>query len=74
MTNDHIKHDGMRLLGRSDLKGMGINFSNVHLIRLENEGKFPRRLYLSPARVAWVDVEIRQYLAKCISARAIGRI
>ena len=35
----------------------------------ESEGTFPRRLYLSPARVAWVASEIEEYLARCIAAR-----
>jgi predicted DNA-binding transcriptional regulator AlpA len=41
----------------------------VHLLRLEAEGKFPKRLYLSPARVAWVENEIDDYLDRCIAAR-----
>jgi len=59
----------LRLLSRKDLKSRGIDYSNVHLLRLEAEGKFPKRLYLSPARVAWVASEIDEYLTRCIAAR-----
>ena len=58
-----------RLLSRNDLRARGIQYSNVHLLRLEEEGKFPRRGYLSPARVAWVESEIDDYIARCIAAR-----
>jgi prophage regulatory protein len=58
-----------KLLSRNDLKNLGIDYCNVHLLRLEAEGKFPKRLYLSPARVAWVESEILEYLTRCIAAR-----
>ena len=58
-----------RFLSRNDLKAKGIHYSNVHLLRLENDGKFPRRIYLSPARVAWIESEIDDYIARCIAAR-----
>jgi prophage regulatory protein len=61
--------DLIKLVSRDDLKRLGISYSNVHLLRLEDDGKFPRRLYLSPARVAWVHSEVLQYLARCIAAR-----
>jgi prophage regulatory protein len=59
----------LKLLSRNDLKNLGIDYCNVHLLRLEAEGKFPKRLYLSPARVAWVESEILDYLTRCIAAR-----
>jgi prophage regulatory protein len=59
-----------RLLSREDLKRRGINYSNVHMLRLEAEGKMPKRVYLSPARVAWVESEILDYIDRCIKARA----
>ena len=33
-------------------------FSKPHLRRMEHEGKFPRRVRLSPFRIAWVEAEI----------------
>jgi prophage regulatory protein len=62
-------HKPLKLLGRRDLENLGISYSNVHLLRLEADGKFPKRLYLSPARVAWVESEILKYLGGCIAAR-----
>jgi prophage regulatory protein len=58
-----------QLLGREDLRRLGVKYSNVHLLRLEADGKFPKRLYLSPARVAWVESEIMEHVARCIAAR-----
>jgi predicted DNA-binding transcriptional regulator AlpA len=59
-----------KILSRNGLKHLGIDYCNVHLLRLEAEGKFPKRFYLSPARVAWVESEILEYLARCVAARA----
>jgi predicted DNA-binding transcriptional regulator AlpA len=58
-----------KFLSRSDLKTRGIRYSNVHLLRLESDGKFPQRVYLSPARVVWIQSEIDDYIARCIAAR-----
>lgn len=59
----------LRLLSREDLKLLGISYSNVHLLRLEELGKFPRRMFLSPARVAWIESEVRAYIDRCIAGR-----
>jgi predicted DNA-binding transcriptional regulator AlpA len=59
----------LRLLSRDNLRALGIDYSNVHMLRLENDGKFPRRIYLSPARVAWVESEVLTHLARCLAAR-----
>jgi hypothetical protein len=59
----------LKLLSRQNLEDLGIDYCNVHLLRLEEDGKFPKRLYLSPARVAWVETEIMEYLARCVAAR-----
>jgi prophage regulatory protein len=70
--NSHLENATLTatsLVSRRDLKSRGIDYSNVHLLRLEADGKFPKRLYLSPARVAWVESEILDYLARCIAAR-----
>jgi predicted DNA-binding transcriptional regulator AlpA len=58
-----------RLLSREDLKQLGISYSNVHMLRLEAEGKMPKRVYLSPARVVYIESEILEYIARCIDAR-----
>lgn len=68
-----IDNDGnltpVRFLRHSDLKARGISYSNVHLLRLEADGKFPKRVFLSPARVVWIEAEIDGYIARCIAAR-----
>jgi hypothetical protein len=53
--NRHLENAPLtapRLVSRRDLKSRGIDYSNVHLLRLEAEGKFPKRLYLSPAHAS----------------------
>lgn len=60
---------GVRLLSRKDLAQEGIRFSNTHLIELERRGAFPRRLNLSPAKVAWLEHEIRQWVQSRAQAR-----
>jgi prophage regulatory protein len=59
----------VKFLRYSDLRARGISYSNVHLLRLEADGKFPQRVYLSPARVVWIEAEIDAYIARCIAAR-----
>jgi predicted DNA-binding transcriptional regulator AlpA len=58
-----------KLLSRERLKNLGINYSNVHMLRLEAEGKMPKRIYLSPGRVAWIESEIHEHLKRRIAAR-----
>ena len=41
-------HSQLMLLSRAKLVDIGIRYSNVHLLKLESEGKFPRRITLSP--------------------------
>jgi prophage regulatory protein len=57
------------LINRADLKKRGISYSNVHMLRLEEEGKFPKRVYLSPGRVAWIESEVSDYIRRCIATR-----
>jgi predicted DNA-binding transcriptional regulator AlpA len=61
--------EALRLLTKSDLKRLWISYSNVHMLRLEEMGKMPKRIYLSPGRIAWVESEILDYVSRCIAAR-----
>jgi predicted DNA-binding transcriptional regulator AlpA len=63
------ERQNVTFLSRDELKRRGLGYSNVHLLRLESEGKFPKRIYLSPARVAWLEAEIVEYVERCINAR-----
>ena len=47
----------------------GINYSNSYRLRLEKEGKFPRRVRLSPRRYAYILSEIQAYSAACVAER-----
>jgi prophage regulatory protein len=51
-----------RLRTYQDLKAIGISFSRAHLWRLERANRFPRRIYLSPQKVAWFEDEILDWL------------
>jgi len=58
------------LLQRADLKELGIHYSNTHLLRLEARGLFPRRVRLSPRKVAWKEREVLDWLDSRAAARA----
>ena len=58
-----------KLLNRQNLEEIGIEFSNTHLLRLEGAGKFPKRVRLSPHRVAWIEHEIEDFLTKLATER-----
>jgi len=47
-------------------------YSKPHLRLLEKHGKFPKRVILSPFRVAWVEDEIKAWIAARIAARDAG--
>jgi prophage regulatory protein len=59
-----------RLLTWKQLKSeLGITFSREHLWRLEAASKFPKRIYLSPQKVAWFEDEILAWLAERAAER-----
>lgn len=59
-----------KLLTREDLHERGIRYSNVHLLRLEAAGQFPRRVPLGGGRsVTWLASEIDDYLAAAVAKR-----
>ena len=58
------------LLTRPELNGRGIRLSNTQLLRLEAAGQFPRRIYLTPARVVWYVHEIDAWIESRASQRA----
>jgi len=63
-------NSAVQLLNRRDLKAFGISLSNTQLLRLEALNRFPRRVYISAARVAWIRSEIDEWLA----ARSAERV
>lgn len=47
----------------------GVTFSKVHLARLEAKGQFPKRFHLTPGRCAWLQSEVRAWLASRVAQR-----
>lgn len=62
-----------KLLSYKDLKALGITYSREHLFRLEAANRFPRRIYLSAQRIAWLQSEIEKFIADRAAERS-GRI
>jgi len=56
------------LLLRDDLRARGIRYSNMHLLRLEKAGTFPRRVRFG-GRVGWVEDEIEEWLRERVAER-----
>jgi prophage regulatory protein len=59
----------MKLVPYENLRDYGITASKVSIWRWERAGQFPKRVQVSPARVAWVDSEILKWLADRAAAR-----
>lgn len=60
----------MRIITHRELKPKkGIDYSRVHLARLEKAGKFPKKVKYGPGRVGYIEEEIDAHLAACAAAR-----
>lgn len=60
---EQLEEQNVRLLSREGLRELGIDYCNVHLLRLERSGNFPPRIRLSPYRVVWSESEIKSWIA-----------
>jgi prophage regulatory protein len=58
-----------RLIDFIELKKL-VAYSRTHIWRLEQLGLFPRRIQLSPGRVAWMLSEILQWI-ECKSQQRV---
>lgn len=58
-----------RFLSYKELKCEGIPYCREHIWRMEQIGKFPRRVQLSAARIAWLKSEIDAWKAARIAER-----
>jgi len=61
----------MRLLSKRQLKEL-VLYSPQHVQRLENAGRFPKRVRLGNgprARVGWLEAEVLDWLKQRIDAR-----
>jgi predicted DNA-binding transcriptional regulator AlpA len=59
----------MKFVPYENLSNFGIAASKVSIWRWERAGQFPKRVQVSPGRVAWVEDEIRQWVKDRIAAR-----
>jgi prophage regulatory protein len=53
----------MKLLTKKQVREL-TTYSYAHIDRMEREGKFPKRLRLGQARVAWYESEIQDWISK----------
>ena len=59
-----------RILRFPELRSLkGIDYSRVHIDRLEKAGKFPKRLHLGENSVGWLEDEIDAWIAGKAAAR-----
>ncbi len=59
-----------RVLDRNGLRDLGVCLSNTHMLRLESRGRFPKRVYLSPQKVVWLESEVSEWLEDRIQKRS----
>jgi prophage regulatory protein len=59
----------MKFVPFEGLKDYGITASKVTIWRLERLRKFPKRVQVSPGRIAWVESEVQQWVADRIADR-----
>jgi prophage regulatory protein len=57
-----------RLLTKRDLRRI-IPYTPQHILRLEKQGKFPRRIQVGPNRVAWLESEVDAWVAERVAER-----
>lgn len=57
-----------RFITRDELRQL-VPYSDMHLWRLERDGKFPKRVKIGAKRVGWIEKEIRDWMAARAAAR-----
>ncbi|WP_119461885.1 AlpA family phage regulatory protein [Rhodospirillaceae bacterium SYSU D60014] len=59
----------MKLIRYKDLGPLkGIHYSRVHLGRLEESGKFPKRVKVTDGFSAWIESEVDDWIAARVAA------
>ncbi|MDZ4761218.1 MAG: AlpA family phage regulatory protein [Alphaproteobacteria bacterium] len=58
----------MRLIDKKKLREM-VLYSPQHIQRLEDAGRFPRRVRLGQGRVGWIEQEVLDWLQQRIGER-----
>jgi prophage regulatory protein len=59
----------MKFVPFENLRDFGITASKVSIWRWERAGQFPKRVQVSPGRVAWIESEVRQWVQDRIASR-----
>jgi len=57
-----------RIISWAQLRTM-VPYTRQHILRLENAGKFPRRVRVGDNRIGWLLAEIEDWIAVRASAR-----
>lgn len=57
-----------RLLTRHQLRAL-VPYSPQHILRLEKQGRFPRRVRIGANRVAWLASEVEAWIAERVGRR-----
>lgn len=57
-----------RLITKQELRQI-IPYTGQHILRLEKQGKFPRRIRVGANRVAWLLLEIEAWIAARVAER-----
>lgn len=62
----------VKFLDRKELSQLGIKYSNTHLLKLEKEGKFPRRIALTPCKNVWRYQELVDWVESRAASRDLN--
>ena len=57
-----------KIIGWSELKTL-VPYTRQHILRLENAGKFPRRVRLGENRIGWLAPEIEAWIQSRVAMR-----
>ena len=58
----------MRFLSKKQVSAM-VLYSGAHIARLEQAGRFPKRVNLGQCRVGWLEAEIVEWMEQRIAER-----
>ena len=59
-----------RLIGKRELLSL-VPYTIQHIYRMEKKARFPKRVRLSENRVAWVESEVREWIAVRLGNRGV---
>lgn len=62
----------VRMLSKQQVREL-VLYSPAHISRLEQAGRFPKRVKLGPSRVGWIEQEVLDWLAERIAKRDTSR-